>query len=406
MKNTKRSFYKLIFIFVFLLNSFSYNNTAQAQTESDSNPESIEPISYVVGSSTNQNTSPTVSTEFLGEMNTEQFIAMVAQTHQKSANAGFVVATDDEPVLVKTAALAGELKAENKFRLLPLSFKEKIQTNYRIHQERVKKTLKEDKLTVILLTITTGIDSFIWIQATSLSFPQKLSMLSYNLLIAATFGLDRDLWGNINKPLKEKLFSILDKLSGGPETKFKSEKIKNLIEKTKMMTSQFSSYFMWGTVFYVLRTSLLSFENLQTTLISNGYWDKALTIMTLSTATHFTWAEMNTKVNAETNPIAKNNLKRLADLRGIIISLFASISMVLQPHIYGHTPMIAFIIHGTLGFLAFKNIENVINYLENNPKSIAFYKSTQGIEVKINKVINLFKFKKTIVLKCETLFSN
>ena len=80
--------------------------------------------------------------------------------------------------------------------------------------------------------------------------------------------------------------------------------------------------------------------------------------------------------------------------------------MVLQPHIYGHTPMIAFIIHGTLGFLAFKNIENVINYLENNPKSIAFYKSTQGIEDKINKVINLFKFKKTIVLKCETLFSN
>jgi hypothetical protein len=406
MKETTYRLLNLSLILVLL-----FNSSAHAQSE----PPSTESIALVVGpsSSGNQQTSsaqtpPTITAQSTENLTPTELMVRIAEISNKAPSTGVVLATDRTDVLVDAAATVGAKNVEENFRFIPLGEKSNfnlIQQKYRKHQEQVKKTLEQDKLTVILLTITTGIDSLIWIQATSLTFPQKLSMVSFNLLIAATFGLDRDFWGRLNQPLKDKMFSLLDRLGGKPKDESEAKAFHKVVEKTKMISSQFTSYFVWGTVFYVLRTGLLSFEHLQASLTSSGYWEKAVTIMAISTATNFAWSELNMKVDAERHPITKTNLKRIADLRSIIIALFASTSMVLQPNIYGHTPLVALLIHGAIGFVAFKNVQNVIDYLENNPKSVRFFQATQGIEGKINRVLDLLKFKKNQSLKCPSVFN-
>ena len=73
-------------------------------------------------------------------------------------------------------------------------------------------------------------------------------------------------------------------------------------------------------------------------------------------------------------------LTRFKDSRGLIMCQLASISMVLQPHIYGNVPIYSFIVHGAVGLVAFLNAHRVVNWLETSPTAARVYKKIQTME--------------------------
>jgi hypothetical protein len=119
--------------------------------------------------------------------------------------------------------------------------------------------------------------------------------------------------------------------------------------------------------------------------------------------TTFAWSELLAAVNAEKNPVAKLMLKRLAETRGILMAHLASISMVLQPHIYGSTPIYSFVIHGTLGIIALANAHRIVNWLETNSAVNKIYRKVQTFESFINSTLNMKTPQGRF--RCQALFS-
>ncbi|MBC7420719.1 MAG: hypothetical protein H7328_08325 [Bdellovibrio sp.] len=315
----------------------------------------------------------TVSAQSYGDVSSEKVAEIIHEA--ELTNADTMVVSDHPEVMKLTAKAYEETKNPAKLKFMPLGILTKMSAKARIefsdYLARANETIRTDKVTLIVLTITTAVDSFIWIQATSMSFPQKLSMVSLNMLFAVTFGLDRDLWGKMTMPIHHKMMKTFDRLGGAKVQISRSGQI---------IASQFVSNLTMGTAFYVLRAGLISFDHIETLLISTAFWAQTMKLTTMMSLTQFAWAELYNKVDAKVNPVAKLNLKRIADTRGILLTSLASISMVFQPEIYGNTPIITFIVHGAVGLTALLGAEKIISVLETSKPSNLLYKYSNKFE--------------------------
>ena len=194
-----------------------------------------------------------------------------------------------------------------------------------------------------------------------------------NLVMAATFGLDRDLWGNMNKPIKQKLIDLFDR--------FIPTENAHVI---KSLASRYLSNMFLGMGVQLVRTGLLSLDHIQEAVTTGSFWMTAAKISSLVTLTTFAWSELYTTIDGEKYPVAKLMMRRFSDMRGVIMCQLASVSMVLQPHVYGNVPIYSYVIHGALGLVALLNAHRVINWLENNHVVERVYHRFQTMESYIN----------------------
>jgi hypothetical protein len=319
------------------------------------------------------------------ETNPEQLEKLLADPKLKDTD---VLLSTDRPEIVNSTVKSLSSPSDKRLlRIIPIgklaSAKEKLAAGFRNYKENVRETLMNDRIGLFVLTVNLGISSYIWLHASSYSIHQKTSMLMLELVMAATFGLDRDLWGKINKPVKEKLIRVFDRfIPGANETLTSTDT--TVIQKAKVLASQFSANLMLGVGIQVVRTSLLSLDHLHDVITTGSFWLTAVKLSSLVTLTTFAWSELYSGINAEETPVAKTMLKRMGEARGIIMAQLASVSMVLQPHVYGSTPIYSYIIHGTLGVIALMNAHRIVTWLENNPVVKKVYKKIQTFENYIN----------------------
>ncbi len=333
---------------------------------------------------------PRISIQSLGDVPTS---AVARALHQAQMTDVATVVTSDHPAVMQlTAAAFAKAKNSTKLKFMPMGALTKMtaaaKLEYREYLARANETLRSDKVTLFVLAVTTATDSLVWIHASSLGFPQKLSMVSFNMLMAVTFGLDRDLWGKMTRPVQNRMMAALERLGG----------TSNFIKASNVLASQFASNLAMGTAFYVLRGGLLSFDQIDTILLSTSFWSHTLKLTTMMTLTQFAWAEVYNKVDADVNPVAKLNLKRISDMRGVILASLASMSMVFQPEVYGNTPVITFAVHGLIGLTALLNVDRVVNLLETSQASNLIYRYSIRLE-------NILKIKSPAPSKCENLFA-
>lgn len=311
-------------------------------------------------------------------------------------NSDILVSTDQDSVMeaaVKATAKPGDKRL---LRFIPIgklaSASQKIASGFNSYYARAKQTVMHDRIGLTVLTITVGYDSMIWIHSASLDIHQKTSMVLMNLVMAATFGLDRDLWTKMTSPLKNKLISVFDRF-------LVSEKL----GAVKVLSSQFLANFTFGVAVQTVRTGLLSLDQISDVVMTMDYWATAAKIGGLITLTAFAWTELYGSIDNEKNPVAKMMMKRVGELRWLILSQLASISMVLQPQIYGQIPIVTFIVHGAIGLVVLSHGNVIIRFLENNALVNRLYKKVQTFENFINEGLQ-WKSKRP-VMSCQALFA-
>lgn len=286
-----------------------------------------------------------------------------------------LLSTDKEEIV---EAFAKDTEANQRnLRIVPIgelaSPRQKLASAFKTYVTNAKKTLRYDRIGLTVLAITVGYDSMIWVHASSFDIHQKTSMVMLNLVMAATFGLDRDLWGNLNRPIKKKLIEVFDRFIPTQNTSV-----------IKSLASRYLSNMFMGMGVQLIRTGLLSLDHIQDAVVTGHFWGTAAKISALVTLTTFAWSELYSSIDGEKYPVAKLMMRRFSDMRGVIMCQLASVSMVLQPHVYGTVPIYSYVVHGAIGLVALLNANRIVNWLENNHMVERAYRKVQTMESYIN----------------------
>lgn len=291
---------------------------------------------------------------------------------------------------VATAIQENEKNSDRKFRFIPIgklaSTKESLASGWANYKENVSNTVKFDKLGLSIVVITTSFDSFIWIHSASMDVYQKSAMVMMNIVFAAAFALDRDMWNKMTVPLRHKIIHAFDKLSGkslGSGSLTSSEAARRVI------ASQFLANLTYSVGFQFLRQSIISMNDISNTMSSMHFWTMSLQVAAITTLASFAWGELSAAANAEKNPVAKNALKRISDVRNIVMSQLASMGMVLQPGTYGYSPIVAIVTSGAIGLFALVKSNKVIAWLEQNKLMNILYSKQRHYENLINEASRL-----------------
>lgn len=325
----------------------------------------------------------------------QQIADLINAAENRSSD--ILISTDQESVIEAAVRAAAKPNDKRLLRIIPLgklaSASQKLATGFNAYYARAKQTVLHDRIGLTVLTITVGFDTMIWIHSASLDIHQKTSMVLMNLVMAATFGLDRDLWTKMTAPLKTKLISVFDRF-------IVSEKLAAI----KVLSSQFLANFAFGVAVQAVRTGLLSLDHLSDAIMTTNYWATAIKIGGLITLTAFAWTEFSGSIDNEKNPVAKLMMKRVSEFRWLILSQLASISMVLQPHIYGQLPIATFIVHGVVGLIVLAQGNVIIQFLEKNAPVNRIYRKIQTFENFLNEGLGINPATRSVIT-CHSLFA-
>jgi hypothetical protein len=272
-----------------------------------------------------------------------------------------------------------ESRSDRMFRFIPVG---KLQAGWNSYKKNVADSVKYDKLGLSIVMITTAFDSFIWIHSASLDIYQKSAMVIMNVLFTAAFALDRDMWTKMTVPLRHKIIKTLDKLAA-PFSRLDAGDATSGVKR--IIAAQFLANLTYSWGFQVLRGSIMSVHDLSLAMSGHEFWTKALVIAGITTIATFAWSELSAAADAEKNPVAKNALKRLSDVRNIVMSQLASMGMVLQPHIYGASPIAAIVTSGVLGLAALAKSNTIIAWLEKNKAAKIIFREQRKFEDVVNQ---------------------
>lgn len=305
---------------------------------------------------------------------------------EETRTSDILLSTDTPEVYsaVAEAVQKTEKQSNRLFRFMPIgklaSAKEKFAAGWANYKHNVADSVKYDKLGLSIVIITTAYDSFIWIHSASLDVYQKSAMVMMNVIFAAAFALDRDMWTKMTVPLRHRIMKTIDKISrkmsGTPESETSYAR--------KVLAAQFLANLSFSAGFQLLRTSVLSYQDLAARVMTSELWLISFKVAVITTLASFAWSELMTAADSEKHPVAKNALKRIADVRNIVMSQLASMGMVLQPNVYGYSPIVAIVTSGSIGLLALMKSNRVIEWLEANRISQVFFKSQRKLETFVN----------------------
>lgn len=297
--------------------------------------------------------------------------------NQKTKNADLLVSTDKNEVIQAVRQATSGRGDKRLVRFIPIgkiaAAGDTVASGFKQYYQNARTTLMHDRIGLTVLTITVGVDTMIWLHSSSLDIHQKTSMVMMNLVMAATFGLDRDLWSRTVRPTKNQLIKVFDRFLPSPR-----------LSPIGTLTAQFLANMGLATAIQASRLSLLNLSTISSTVMTGDFWTTAVKIGALGTLTGFAWSELYGSIEAQRNPVAKMMMKRIGEVRGIILCQLASISMVLQPQIYGNTPIITFVVHGAIGLIALANAQRIVTWLENSRTVNNLYKKVQTFENFIN----------------------
>lgn len=226
---------------------------------------------------------------------------------------------------------------------------------FKSYASNIKNAANNDRIGLMVMTITLGYESFLWFNATSMSTLAQTSNFIYSLLLVGTFGIDKDGWSRYTKPIQ----TFFKKITGNAGAQWDRTNPKDI-------ATRFISSFTLSLGLNTIRYGLLSMDS-----IFNGTFEftgaKLQALIALSaTISSFAWAEHISLIDQKTSPVARFFFSRVYEGRALVLGLVASTVMLINPVTYGITPWIALSISGTAGILVYLNAEYIRSWIEKN----------------------------------------
>lgn len=295
-------------------------------------------------------TPTSIQTTKIENLTLEQAKNVLSSISEDKKDVETTLVTDNQD-LVKTVERVesnSESKGKKKFDFLIHldNFKSKVSAAY-----------KQDKFGFWITIVTFGVDSYLWITASSMDTLNKVGLISFNFLLTASFGINKDLWANTTKPIQSQIYKLLSWLK-------LNNTQSNISNRKKDIAVKYASSFILGSAIQLARLAIFRGSELMS--LSSAPWLLGATfaISSVLAFSQFGWDEHIAAVDKNKTPTAKFALRRFHELRGLLMTYLSSTSKLAQPDAFGAGPWIYSIVNGVAGIAAFLNTDKVVNMLE------------------------------------------
>ena len=213
-----------------------------------------------------------------------------------------------------------------------------------------------DKLGLMIFTVTTGTDVFRWIHIDEVSVIAKTSAVLYILITNTVFAVDPKSWERSIKPF-ETAYQRLLKL--GEE--------KTASNRTKKVAVDFLSNLSLTTSVNLGFATIISADR----IAAGTFEPTSLVLPTLlgvaTTAARFSWLKFNALIDENTHPKAKAIARLFSSSRSVTMAMLASSAMLLNYSTYGPSPWITLTTVGLLGLPLYLKANVIADWIERNP---------------------------------------
>lgn len=289
-------------------------------------------------------------------------------------------------------------------------------------------SIKNDRIGVFILLINTAKDTFVWFHADPniYNMSERNSIIILNTIVAATFGMNKDLWASWTKPIRERMIFLFDKLgrkkitTSGEEIQIENDEAygrensetsnQSQTRKKKSILSlapYFLSNLTLSVALQTVRLGLINFHQITQSFSSPEFWEQSLAISSIMTFSTFAFSEQLAAVDQEKNPVAKNALRRFMELRSFLMALFYNSGTLFQFHEYGWTPWVANFVVGSAGAMILLFSEPVTNWLETQKWIQKSYKYFEKFDQFLDRPVSSFMLQSEIPrqgLMCSAVF--
>lgn len=273
----------------------------------------------------------------------EETKKLIARLADSKKNVETTMVTDISEIAneVKLVESLAETKQKKKYDFL--IYLDNLKT-------KVSETYKQDKFGFWITLVTFGVDSYLWITASKMSTLSKVGMISFNFLLTASFGVNKDLWAKTTRPIQSKIYTLLSWM-------------KQAKEQNSVAVKYASSLILGSAIQF---TRLAIFHGSELMAASTAPWliGSTLAISSILAFSQFGWDEHIAAVDKNKSPTAKFAIRRFHELRGLLMTYLSSTSKLAQSDMYGITPWVYSVVNGIAGIAAYLNTDKVVNFIE------------------------------------------
>jgi len=219
----------------------------------------------------------------------------------------------------------------------------------------IQQSVAQDRIGFVIVFINAVYDTFLWVRHSGMGVDQKWAMILFNLSLACVFGLNKDLWSKMIKPFEKRTAQFLLLFLFSHRCHL------------HRISSTFLANFFFSFLVQSVRLIILYFHQLPEFFFTSDFWVTSLGLSALLSLTSFGWSEQLAEVDEVKNPIAKDLLRRFMEVRALAMGHLSPSGKLLQPDLYGLSPIVALVIHGILGLFMFINSQKITAWFEAHP---------------------------------------
>lgn len=260
--------------------------------------------------------------------------------------------------------------------------------------------VRRDPIGLMITVVTTSMDSYMWIHSQSLGLDERVAMVMLNVVLAATFGLDKDLWTRTARAVQVRMIDVLKhfqlfgtKGEPGPAGAFATALLANVSLSVALQLT---------------RMSVLSMPHLTESLATTHFWAASAALGLALTISGIGWSEHLANIDEEKKPITKFVFRRWMEIRSIAMSYVAPSAKIMQPDVYGLTPLILLAGHGAVGLATLFAGDRITNWIEDR-ESLQWIKKINSSVISDfrDRCLNILrKDAKAALVRCEVVFAN
>ncbi|MEN0060259.1 MAG: hypothetical protein AAGB31_15580 [Bdellovibrio sp.] len=272
------------------------------------------------------------------------------------AEKSVLISTDSEAVVSETFNNKALNQAKiTKVQFIPLGDLDKKIKNetffnkLKTYKSNIVRSAKEDRIGLVILSINTAYDSYIWLHATEYSPEVRAAQIIFTTALSVAFSIDKDAWARTAGHIKDRIYKAF-----------------NIATDSFWMdlTGRFASNLALGLAVQSLRVSILAVDKVVALPDLIGLAGSSVLLSLGFTFSGFGWTEFANKINSTTHPRAKFIARRMSEIRSLLMGHLAPSGKLLQADTYGYAPWIALSVHGIIGVVTFWKGGPIMDWLE------------------------------------------
>ncbi|MFN7904167.1 MAG: hypothetical protein ACK5P5_03195 [Pseudobdellovibrionaceae bacterium] len=312
-----------------------------------------------------------------------------ATLDQNLPHRDLLVSTDSEVIADQVAATQAK-RPSRVTRLIPIGqltdhLNQRLRNTQNAIQgayQHLQQAARNDKIGLIIVTINTVYDSFVWMHATQYSTEVAVAQSLFSVIIAMAFSVDKDLWSRMAWKVQNRMIRLFDSGAGavGADTPAMS--------RTMEMATAFAAHMTLSTGIQAIRLGICSYDQAMTLPYVVSSVAIALAVAALNTFSSFAFADFLARIDQDRYPFAKSVFRRFQEVRSIILGNLAASGKVLQPSVFGFTAHITLLVTGILGIVFYANRSQIVDWVEKIPQILNFKNRLMNVGQGFSDLLN------------------